>query len=112
MEDTPAAAAPEGVQVRTAGGRVATVTICDWGWYSATLDDKVNLAPDEGGAGESIKKQRSFFASDQGELLQTVPKVERSRSGTKKDTPIAQERKRTRRCASATRMVRSCTARR
>ena len=86
MEDTPAAAAPEGVQVRTAGGRVATVTICDWGWYSATLDDKVNLAPDEGGAGESIKKQRSFFAADQGVLLQTVPKVERSKK--KADTPL------------------------
>ena len=64
MEATPA----QGVQVRTAGGRVATVTLCDKGWYSATLDDKVHLAPDEGGAGESITKRRSFFAADQGEL--------------------------------------------
>ena len=72
--------------MRTAGGRVATVTLNDMGWYSATLDNNVDLARDEGGAGESIKKQRSFFAADQGVLLQTVPKVERSKK--KADTPL------------------------
>ena len=85
MDATPAAPAV-GVQVRTAGGRVATVTLNNNGWYSATLDDNVNLAPDEGGAGESITKQRSFFAADQGELLQTVPKVDHSKK--KSDTPM------------------------
>ena len=85
MEATPAAPTV-GVQIRTAGGRVATVTLYDLGWYEATLDDNVDLAPLEGGAGASIKKQRSFFAANQGELLQTVPKVDRSKK--KSDTPM------------------------
>ena len=84
MEATPA----QGVQIRTAGGRVATVTLNDMGWYSATLDNNVDLARDEGGAGESIKKQRSFFAADQGELLRTVPRPDRDRSKHKSDTPM------------------------
>ena len=86
MEATPAPTV--GVQVRTAGGRVATVTLYDNGWYSATLDDNVELAPDEGGAGESGTVRRDFFASDQGELLRTVPRPDRDRSKHQSDTPM------------------------
>ena len=90
MEATPTPT--QGVQVRTAGGRVATVTLNNNGWYTFTLDDNVELAPHEGGAGESITKQRSFFAADQGELLRTVPRKEHAKKENKRkpaqDTPL------------------------
>ena len=73
-------------QLACSGGRIATVTLNNNGWYSATLDDNVNLARDEGGAGWSGTVRRDFFASDQGELLQTVPRQDRSKH--KSNTPM------------------------
>ena len=67
MEATPATAAPEGVQVRTADGRVARVLLKNpGGWYDIKIDD------------ENGRVQRSFFASDGQDLprlLASVPKA-------------------------------------
>ena len=81
MEATPDATAPEGVQVRTADGRVARVLLKNpGGWYDIKIDD------------EKGRVQRSFFAPDQGELLQTVPRKEHAKKENKRkpaqDTPL------------------------
>ena len=79
MEATPAAAAPEGVQVRTADGRVARVLLKNpGGWYDIKIDD------------EKGRVQRSFFASDGQDLprlLASVPDASKKK-GPAHDTPL------------------------
>ena len=69
MEETPTDASREGVQIRTADGRVATVVSRTGSWYLTRL------------GGEEKNVQSSFFASDGQDLPRLLASVPEARTG-------------------------------